>query len=241
MSPRTERSPSGSSATALSTSASLWDAALAGQVRGLLGDAGGDPANDLTSAAGELVDPKTAPGATADDPLYATFGDSWRVSATSSLFDYAPGTDTGTFTDRSVPQLGSDLDTVDKERREAAEAVCRGAGVSSQPFLNNCTLDIGVLDNPSFALSALRAQALSAVAAQTAGLAQPAPTATAAPGAPPAPASTPGGGTPLKVGDEAAGEIEHAMTSPDSAFRGVKVKPSSSSPSAETTANSGSP
>lgn len=180
---------------------------LAGQVRGLLGDAGGDPANDLTSAAGELVDPKTAPGATADDPLYATFGDSWRVSATSSLFGYAPGTDTGTFTDRSVPQLGSDLDTVDKERREAAETVCRGAGVSSQPFLNNCTLDIGVLDDPSFALSALRAQALSAVAAQTAGLAQPAPTATAAPGAPPAPASTPGGGTPLKVGDEAAGEI----------------------------------
>jgi hypothetical protein len=35
--------------------------------------------------------------------LYQTLGEAWRVTGATSLFDYAPGTSTATFTDKSWP------------------------------------------------------------------------------------------------------------------------------------------
>jgi RHS repeat-associated protein len=166
-----------------------------GHVLGLFGNADDNPDNDLVGPDGTPV-PAKAGDHTA--PLYRVFGERWRVAQSASLFDYGPGTSTSTFTDLTFPDAVATAATLDAGVRDRAAAVCRGAGVRAQPFLDDCILDVGLLGDPSYALSA--------ATAQTAGLAQPARPAPATPSAPPNPAS-PGGFTPLNVGDEAAGEI----------------------------------
>ena len=139
--------------------------ARAGRVHGLLGNADGNPDDDLTSADGTTVEPTTAD---ATEPLYAVFGESWRVPAGGSLFDYAPGTSTDTFTDRTVPEAALTIDDLSAEAAERAEVLCRGGGVSSEPFLANCILDVVVSGDPGYVTSAAAAQVVVAGAGQVA-------------------------------------------------------------------------
>jgi YD repeat-containing protein len=128
----------------------------AGSVHGLYGDADGDMTNDLASRDGQVVEPT---GGDFTAPLYATFGDSWRVDVEESLFDYGAGEDTATFTIHDYPLALASVDAVDAGARAQAEAVCRGALVTQQPFLDDCILDVGLLGDPAFATSAVTAQA----------------------------------------------------------------------------------
>ena len=69
-------------------------------LRGLLGSADGNPANDLTGRDGVVL--------SQSDPAYLTklyepFGNSWRISQAESLFDYQPGESTATFTHLDLP------------------------------------------------------------------------------------------------------------------------------------------
>ena len=96
-----------------------------GQYIGLLGNANGNPADDLRTRGDKVIPtkenstygqvsqalrnvlPVPAPLNQAEkiffDVVYKEFGDSWRISQAESLFDYPPGKDTGTFTNRSFP------------------------------------------------------------------------------------------------------------------------------------------
>ncbi|HEX6872809.1 MAG TPA: VWD domain-containing protein, partial [Micromonosporaceae bacterium] len=71
--------------------------ARAGRLVGLLGDRDGDPLDDLRIGAGAPLK-----GAQYDD-LYPAFADSWRVTDATSLFTYAAGTSTASYTDRTFP------------------------------------------------------------------------------------------------------------------------------------------
>lgn len=126
-----------------------------GHVDGLYGNANGDADDDLTSKDGTAVDsePTDYTG-----PLYAVFGNSWRVTQAESLFEYAPGTDTSTFTDLEFPSAAATVDTLDPAQRALARAACESGGVSVQPFLDNCTLDVALLDDTSLITVALDAQ-----------------------------------------------------------------------------------
>lgn len=116
---------------------------------GILGDNDGDPDDDLTAATGEVL---------GDDPshedLYDVFAESWRITDETSLFDYADGTDTETFTDRSFPDEPITLDDLSEDERTAAEEICRAAGVTDPAILDACILDVAVTGDPSFAASA---------------------------------------------------------------------------------------
>jgi hypothetical protein len=124
------------------------DDSRAGAVAGLLGNFDGDPTNDLVSASGEPLD---LPVAFTD--LYPSYADSWRVTAETSLFPYADGESTETFTDRDYPAAPASVADLDEPARAQAEQVCRFAGVTDPWLLAECVLDVGVTGRPEFAVS----------------------------------------------------------------------------------------
>jgi hypothetical protein len=93
--------------------------------------------------------------------LYGRFAESWRISQDESLFYYAQGESTATFTDRSVPRESVTLASLDPAKRADAERQCRAAGITAPGPLAECTLDLAVTGDRSFLSSAALAQAVS--------------------------------------------------------------------------------
>lgn len=101
--------------------------------------------------------------------LYQTFANAWRVTDDTSLFVYAPGTSTGTFTDGDwpgetppcVPRLpagdpGAPIPAGMSVER--ARQVC--AGVTEDDLHQNCVFDVATTGDETFAEGYLVAQAL---------------------------------------------------------------------------------
>ena len=128
-----------------------------GTLSGLLGDFDGDKTNDVTVHGGAaLAEP------TMFDELYPKFADSWRITDAESLFDYAAGQSTATFTDRTFPSRPESFATLDTAQRKAATAACQQAGVTNIDDLNDCILDVALTGQADFAFSADDVQAISA-------------------------------------------------------------------------------
>jgi hypothetical protein len=76
------------------------------------------------------------------------FADAWRVTKTTSLFDYAPGTSTNTFTDRQWPSKpGQPCKAasrtgipVEPMKPELARRLCRG--IKDKAAFENCVFDL---------------------------------------------------------------------------------------------------
>lgn len=115
----------------LSTSVSL---ASGRDVRGLLGNADGDTANDLALRDGTVL---AQPVDFAD--LYGPFADNWRISDVTSLFDYAPGEGTADFTDSSFPVAGVTLEDFPAE--VVAAAASAAAGIDDPALRDAAILD----------------------------------------------------------------------------------------------------
>lgn len=90
------------------------------------------------------------------DNLYRQFGDSWRVTPAESLFDYAPGQSTATFTDRSFPNSIFTLNAIAPADLNAAVNTCEEAGVEAA-LMDGCVFDVAATGEPSFANAALYA------------------------------------------------------------------------------------
>ncbi|GAA2353518.1 hypothetical protein GCM10010170_044900 [Dactylosporangium salmoneum] len=138
-------------------------AAQAGHVSGLLGNANRDPSDDLVTRAGvALPNPATAA------QLYGAYSASWRITQAESLFDYATGQSTATFTDLTFPSAVATVDDLSAAVRQAAIVTCQAAGVTDPAYLNDCILDVGLTGNAATALSAAKSQTV-AVAPPAAG------------------------------------------------------------------------
>ncbi|MEP7020336.1 MAG: RHS repeat-associated core domain-containing protein [Pseudonocardiales bacterium] len=133
-------------------------AKLAATLRGLLGRSDGIPANDLTARDGTVLQ-------RADrefrSKLYHQFGDSWRITQAESLFDYAPGQSTATFTHREIPKAAASVASLKPADRLRATALCRSLGITIEPVLSNCILDVAITGDPTYAASAAAAAARS--------------------------------------------------------------------------------
>jgi hypothetical protein len=85
--------------------------------------------------------------------LYKTFADAWRVTNGASLFDYAAGTSTATFTDRNWPAVSACLIPQARMSRPVekniAERVCRTIGDDNDR--RNCVFDVQVTGEMGFA------------------------------------------------------------------------------------------
>lgn len=148
-------------------------ATIASTLRGLLGSADGNPANDFTTRSGTVIDQKDPAFAT---KLYDPFANSWRITQAESLFDYGPGQSTATFTKLDFPHAPATIDSLDAATRARAEALCRAMGVSGEPTLSDCILDVGITGDSSYATSAAAVQVSTATAAaQPPGQVAPAP------------------------------------------------------------------
>lgn len=85
--------------------------------------------------------------------LNQKFADSWRVTDENSLFDYAPGTSTSTFTNRNWPPEQPPCDIPGTAPAEPitenlAKVLC--LGVNGGEY-DNCVFDVMVTGNPGFA------------------------------------------------------------------------------------------
>lgn len=95
------------------------------------------------------------------DVLYRKFADSWRVSAATSLFDYAPGTSNQTFADPRWPGTGERCEVpgmtpVHGMDRATAEQAC--SGVIVPHFRDMCVIDAMATGDRTFATGYLTAQ-----------------------------------------------------------------------------------
>ncbi len=116
---------------------------------GLLGNFDGDRANDLQSAAGSLLAQPID-----FDSLYNVFGAGWRVTAETSLFDYATGESAATFHNPTFPMERVEARNITAANRRKAEAVCRDAGVVGPINIDDCILDVGLTGDAEFAKTA---------------------------------------------------------------------------------------
>lgn len=138
---------------------------------GLLGNANGDPNDDLMSNDGKTLG--TEPGyfritellefgkisssITKAKKMYQkkltkNFGDSWRISNNNSLFDYKQGFSTSSYTDLGFPDDYLTLSQLNKEEIQNAQKVCEDTGVSGED-LQSCIYDVAFSDYNGFAKS----------------------------------------------------------------------------------------
>jgi hypothetical protein len=103
-------------------------------LRGLLGTPDYEPLDDFTTRSGNIL---AQPLRLTE--LYRDFGDSWRISQAESLFNYAPGTSTATFTALTYPTTAP---VISASARAAAMATCVAAGVTDQATLERCITDV---------------------------------------------------------------------------------------------------
>lgn len=86
--------------------------------------------------------------------LYGKFADAWRVNAKTSLFDYAPGTSTDTFTMRSWPSENQKCvipgtKPAPSVSADVAARICQA--VKNDNAHRNCLFDVMVTGAPTFA------------------------------------------------------------------------------------------
>jgi hypothetical protein len=114
-----------------------------GHVAGLLGVWNGRPNDDLATRAGKLLRSPLSFAA-----MYKVFGNSWRITQAQSLFYYAKGQSTATFTNRSVPQKPLTVGSLTPDQRASGADACgdtsEGAGINYQPYLDDCIIDVGL-------------------------------------------------------------------------------------------------
>ncbi len=102
--------------------------------------------------------------------LYQKFGDAWRVTDKTSLFDYAPGTSTDTFTMRTWPLENPpcvipETKPVKPVSKLVAQRACQA--VKDKSGFKNCVFDVMVTGEPGFAKTYLASRRVLAVSTKT--------------------------------------------------------------------------
>jgi len=108
-----------------------------GKVIGLLGNF-----NDNRNDEFALRDGTVIGGTISDTRLYGDYAASWRITQANSLFTYATGQSTTTFTDLAFPNSIITAATLTPEQRAAAEQIARDAGITDPDVLEDVILDI---------------------------------------------------------------------------------------------------
>jgi hypothetical protein len=146
--------------------------ARSGLYVGILGDGSGNQQHDLRTRSGQsialaddyanlagalgLTSALPAAGGAFHAYVDRTFADSWRLAPSESLFDYAPGTSTASFTDRSYPRGDFAVAT---SALPGALRTCANAGVAKQ-VLAGCVVDVSATGSSAFAEAVAHVQSL---------------------------------------------------------------------------------
>lgn len=118
----------------------------ASELSGLVGNADGNPNNDLRLRDGTQLPVNASPAT-----LHGTFADSWRISDDYSDFTYAAGASTATYTNQAFPsQIITSADFT-QTQRAAATSTCLQSQVPPGPQFDDCVLDVLVTGDSSLA------------------------------------------------------------------------------------------
>jgi hypothetical protein len=131
-----------------------------GKLSGLLGNVGGRFNADFVGRDGHRYPADVIEGADAasSTTVYGGFGESWRLHQSESLFTYAHGKTTASYTIHGFPFGIYDLAGAPADKRAAAEQLCRQAGVTDPAALADCLIDVLGTGDPRFAHSAAALQ-----------------------------------------------------------------------------------
>lgn len=130
-----------------------------GQLAGLLGNFDGNPDNDFVTRSGHRLDPLAAPRSYR--LLYRVLGGSWRISQGQSLFDYARGQATRTFTIRGFPSRLTSAKALPRTQQKAALHFCRSLHIKKPEVFQACLLDVGLTGDGAFATSSAQLERTS--------------------------------------------------------------------------------
>jgi len=83
--------------------------------------------------------------------VYGVFEDAWRISQATSLFDYAPGTSTDTYTLSDFPALEDALTLDDFPSTDYDAAAAQCASLGNETLMLQCIYDILATGNVGFA------------------------------------------------------------------------------------------
>jgi hypothetical protein len=136
-----------------------------GQLEGLLGNANGNMDDDFNGRSLNRQRPVYASFSSFGNPLLQQasvaaereylnflsrdFAEDYRVSDMTTLFDYAIGTSTASFTDRSFPLEHYTVSDLPTDRRDQARKRCQELGVAADE-MSGCIYDNGFLNiNPN--------------------------------------------------------------------------------------------
>ncbi len=124
-----------------------------GSLRGPLGNFNGNRYDDFvlrdgTALAAPLSHAQMYTGSTA-------YVNSWRITQAESLFDYAVGESTATFTNFDFPYVRPQLTTT---QRDTATQTCQNAGVTDPATLEGCITDVAFTNDTTFATAAATVQ-----------------------------------------------------------------------------------
>lgn len=122
----------------------------AGRLEGLLGDG---VASSIAGRDGAAYGPE----ASAEDIHYG-LGNSWRILPDESLFTYAEGQSTDSFTDITIPSSLDPFESLDPGIVEAAREQCAAAGIEDDALLAGCALDVAVSGEDRFIEGAAESQ-----------------------------------------------------------------------------------
>jgi RHS repeat-associated protein len=107
------------------------------KVIGLLGNFNNNRNDDFALRNGTVIG-----GTITDQRLYGDYAASWRITQATSLFDYASGQTTATFTDLTFPKNVITTASLTPAQRAAAEQIARNAGITDPSVLEDVILDI---------------------------------------------------------------------------------------------------
>ncbi|MCP3061183.1 SBBP repeat-containing protein [Myxococcus sp. K38C18041901] len=128
-----------------------------GKIRGLLGNYDGVATNEFALRNGTQLSPTLSFPELYEGPT--SFATSWRISQSESLFDYASGQSTATFTIPGFPAVPATVADLPATERDAARNRCLAGGVQTGIFLDSCTVDVAVTQDTSFIATTARVQA----------------------------------------------------------------------------------
>jgi hypothetical protein len=117
---------------------------------GILGNLNGQATDDLCTRNGA-----TFGSPILFDELYRSFGDSWRLSAAESLFDYEAGTSTETYQLFDFPLRKVTTADFDQTVVDAARQICEAAGIEDPILLQDCILDVAATGEHDFVESGI--------------------------------------------------------------------------------------
>lgn len=117
---------------------------------GMLGDGDQDPSDDLVGRDGRTVSVDEALGRDRES-FYSEFVDSWRLDDEESILHHRSGESAEGFAVDDFPSQSVLLEDLDPDVRDEAAAACLDAGVRTADGLRDCTLDVAITGDPSFA------------------------------------------------------------------------------------------